>query len=62
MLGDALLDLLPDPLFDVEVGCIWGQEEQRDLAAEGREVFLDLAGLVNAVTIDHEIDRFLIDN
>lgn len=35
------------------------QEEQRDLAAKSGEVFLDLAGLVNAVTIHHQIDLVL---
>ena len=54
--GNALLDLLIDPLVGVEIGRVRWQEEQRDLAVEGREVFLDLAGLVNAVTIDHQID------
>ena len=56
---NALLDLLPNPLAGVEVGCIRGQEEQRDLAAKRGEAFLDLAGLVNAVTIHHQIDLAL---
>ena len=54
--GNALLDLLPAPLVGVEIGRVRWQEEQRDRATESFEVFLNHAGLVNAVIIHHQID------